>query len=216
MIRINLLPGTRSRGRGGASGDVTLWAGVYALSALVLIGGLALHHLGRASELDEQRRANSELQSQVESVQSQAAGMATLQEQLEESDRVRGIIEELQRRRTGPTRVLLELRNILSDGRGPTIDAEHLEELRRENPNAGYDPAWDVRRLSITRFTEEGGACTISGTARTNRDVAELLRRLSLSNLFEEVILARTEIANSLGPDGKPLINFELSCRVTY
>jgi type IV pilus assembly protein PilN len=216
MIRINLLPDARHTGRGGAAADTTLWAGIYLVAAVVLIGALTLIHLGRASELDERVRANAELQSQVEGLQRQTAGMTALQAQLEESDRVRGIIEELQRRRTGPARLLLELRNILSDGRGPTIDAERLETLRRENPNAGFDPAWDVRRLSLIRFTEEQGSCAISGTARTNKDVAEFLRRISLSNLFEDVVLARTEIAQSLGPDGKPLINFELSCRVGY
>jgi type IV pilus assembly protein PilN len=216
MIRINLLPEARHTARGAAAGDTTLWVGIYLVAAVVLIDALTLIHLGRASELDERLRANAELQSQVEALQRQTAGMAALQAQLQESDRVRGIIDELQRRRTGPARLLLELRNILSDGRGPTIDAERLEMLRRENPNAGFDPAWDVRRLSLIRFTEEQGSCAISGTARTNKDVAEFLRRIALSNLFEDVVLARTEIAQSLGPDGKPLINFELSCRVGY
>jgi len=216
MIRINLLPDSKQAGRGAPSGDVTVWAVVYLVSAVALAGALTLVHLGRSSELGERRRANAELDAQVKALEAQSAGMAALQAQLEESDRMRGIIDELQRRRTGPTRVLLELRNILSDGRGPSIDADKLETLRRENPNAGFDPSWDVRRLAITRFVEEQGACAISGTARTNRDVAEFLRRLSLSNLFEEVILARTEMAQALGPDGKPLINFELSCRVSY
>jgi type IV pilus assembly protein PilN len=216
MIRINLLPDSRRLGPGGVSGDTTLWTAIYLVAAVAFAGALLLFHLGRISELDEQNRANAEVQSQVETLQRQTAGMAELQAQLEESDRVRGIIEELQRRRTGPTRVLLELRNILSDGRGPAIDAEKLEALRRDNPNAGFDPAWDVRRLSLVRFTEEQGSCAISGTARTNKDVAEFLRRLTLSSLFEEAILARTEIAQAIGPDGKPLINFELSCRVSY
>jgi type IV pilus assembly protein PilN len=216
MIRINLLPSARQAGRGAISGDNTAWAAIYLVSAVALAGGLALYHLGRSSELDERLRANAEVQSQIDALQQQTSDMGVLQAQLEESDRVRSIIEELHRRRTGPARVLLELRNILSDGRGPTIDPARLEALRRDNPNAGFDPAWDVRRLSIARFTEEQGSCAISGTARTNKDVAEFLRRLTLSNLFEEAILARTEIAQAIGPDGKPLINFELSCRVSY
>jgi type IV pilus assembly protein PilN len=216
MIRINLLPDARHARHGAVSGDTTVWTAIYLVSAVALAGSLTLFHLGRSSELDERQRANAEIQSQIDALQRQTSEMASLQAQLDESDRVRGIIEELQRRRTGPARVLLELRNILSDGRGPTIDAARLEALRRDNPNAGFDPAWDVRRLSIVRFTEEQGSCAISGTARTNKDVAEFLRRLTLSNLFEEAILARTEIAQSIGPDGKPLINFELSCRVSY
>ena len=216
MIRINLLPPARGGRARGASGDSTLWAGIYLVSAAALAGGLALYHLSRSSELEELRRANREVQAQVDKLNAETAQMAQLKAQLAESERVEGIIETLQRGRTGPTRVLMELRNILSEGRGPSIDAAQLEALRRENPNAGFDASWDVRRVALLSFTEEKGNCKITGVARTNRDVAEFLRRITLSSLFEDTILSRTEMASSKGPDGKNLINFELTCRVSY
>ena len=109
----------------------------------------------------------------------------------------------------------MELSKTLSRDRGPTIDPQALERLRQNNPLANFNRNWDVRRLWLTSFEEENRECRIVGLGRTNEDVAEFLQRLSLSELFENVTLQKTESATDQGT-GLSLIGFELTARVRY
>ena len=81
------------------------------------------------------------------------------------------------------------------------------------NPYAGFREGWDVRRLWLKSFNEHERVCEIAGEARTNEDVAEFLRRLSISELFEEVVLERTAGATA---GTESVIAFDLNCRVRY
>jgi len=111
--------------------------------------------------------------------------------------------------------VLMELSKVLSAGRGPTVDADHLESMRRDNPLATFNPGWDIRRLWLISFAEENRNCRITGYGKTNEDVAEFLRRLALSEIFENVTLETT--ASSKDADsGLPVVQFRLSCEVKY
>jgi type IV pilus assembly protein PilN len=111
----------------------------------------------------------------------------------------------------------MELSQILSPppGGGPTIDPEALEEMRRDNPLAGFNRSWDPRRLWLKSFEETDGNCKITGLGRTNEDVAEMLRRLALSELFTGVTLTKTQSTTVAGL-GLSLISFELTCQVSY
>ena len=133
--------------------------------------------------------------------------------ELERSRQLESVVDELNRARSGPLRVMMELSKVLSTGAGPTIAPGRLEALRQENPLAGFNPSWDVRRLSIDSFVELDRTVTVRGKGRTNEDVAEFLRRLALSELFSEVTLTRTDAANLGGIDS---ISFEMTCKVTY
>ena len=122
---------------------------------------------------------------------------------------------KLQTARQGPARVLMELSKILSDGGGPTVSSERLDALRHENPLAGFNNGWDIRRLWLSSFTEANRKCTITGFGKTNEDVAELLRRLSLSELFDTVTLQST--ASATEPlTSSQVVSFTLSCVVRY
>jgi type IV pilus assembly protein PilN len=109
----------------------------------------------------------------------------------------------------------MELSQLLSEGGGPSVSPERLAALRRDNPLAGFNPGWDVRRLWLTAFTEQNRRCSIRGFGKTNEDVAELLKRLNLSNLFEKVTLQATSSATE-PVTNQPIVNFELSCQVRY
>jgi type IV pilus assembly protein PilN len=112
--------------------------------------------------------------------------------------------------------MLLELSGILSQGRGPTVDPLKLEDMRRSNPEAGFSPGWDTRRLWIKSFKEDQMACSILGEARNNEDIAEFLRRLSLSTSFEEVSLVRTGQPSTAAGAAQAAVSFELKCKVRY
>ena len=109
----------------------------------------------------------------------------------------------------------MELSKILSEGGGPTLTQEELEALKRESPLLVYNPGWDVRRLWIDSFIETSRKCSVIGFGKTNEDVAEFLRRLNISKVFDKVTLQATSAAMDQRL-GQPVVRFALSCEVKY
>ena len=213
MIRINLLPEARRQVSSGGGGQV--WGIVYLVSVLVWGVVLFLIYMNYSSVFDEQQAANRALQQQIEQAKGKSSDIGQVEAKLAKIKQMEEVVNGLQSARQGPVRVLMELSRVLSVGRGPTIDPDKLEELQRDNPLAGYNPGWDIRRLWIDSFTEEERSCQITGYGKTNEDVAEFLRRLTLSEIFDEVQLQETEFTKDKG-SGLPVVNFEVSCKVRY
>ncbi len=216
MIRINLLPTTRKPTRTTtSSGSGQAWAVAYLVTVVLWGVALGLFYFAASAKLDEQLRRNQALQTQITRIRSKSARLEEVKAKLEQSKTLEELVAELNRARTGPTRALMEVSKILAVSGGPTIDLAQLEKLRRDNPLAGFNRSWDVRRLWLTSFEEDQRECRISGKGKTNEDVAEFLRRLALSELFDKVTLERTE-AVADQDTGLKLIGFELTCKVLY
>lgn len=218
MIRINLLPQARKAVRAPAAAATgasqQAWVIVY-LVALALWGvALTAVYIIYSGRLDEQQQQNAALDSQIQQLLTKSAQLDEVRAKLQASVRLEELVTDLNKARQGPTRVMMEISKILSPGGGPTIDPQALEALRAENPLAGYNRSWDPRRLWLTEFREENRSCTIIGQGKTNEDVAEFLRRLALSELFEQVTLTKTEAVE--GDEGLSFIRFELTCQVRY
>jgi type IV pilus assembly protein PilN len=212
VIRINLLPRKRKVERTEVR---QTWLAV--LLALVLLEVIALFglHSWLGSKLKEQEQKNAQLTDQIEQSKRAVATHPDVKAKLEQLRAKEEAISKLQSARTGPTAVLLELARILTPGKGPTVEAARLEELRRENPLALYNPSWDPRRLWLTSFSEDKRSVRIVGMARDGEDVSEFARRLNLSNLFFDVQLLpghRTKDSKY----GLELVNFELQAKVRY
>lgn len=218
MIRINLIPEAKRAARGSSStgGSSGPWLAGYAIGVILWVVVLGVLYFMKDTELQAQRSQNRTLEEQIQELRSQSQSLDEIQAELEQSYALESVVEELNKARTGPTRAMMELSRILSTGGGPTVDPQALEEMRRENPLAGFNRSWDVRRLWLTSFEEEGGACEMRGRGRTNEDVAEFLRRLALSELFDQVTLQRTEAVQDSRIEGVDFIGFELTCQVTY
>jgi type IV pilus assembly protein PilN len=167
------------------------------------------------SKLEEQRAANTALEQEIDQAKQKSANIGEVEAKLSKSRQLEDVVGKLQTARQGPTRVLMELSNLLSEGGGPSVSAEKLDALRRDNPLGGFNPGWDVKRLWLTAFTEQARQCAIRGFGRTNEDVAEFLRRLNLSNLFEKVTLQATAAASE-EVSHAPIVSFDLSCQVRY
>jgi type IV pilus assembly protein PilN len=220
MIRINLLPQAKRAARAKAAaptggGSTAPWLIAYGAGVVVwmaLLGGVYL--LFRA-DLVEKEQGNSELEDLIVVNENRTAGLEEAQVKLAESQALEALVNELNRGRSGPTRVLVELSKILSVNGGPTIDPRELERIQRENPHVRINRGWDVKRLWLSSFVEENRQCRIQGTGKTNDDVAEFLRRLALSEIFTNVTLERTQSVEDRD-SGLVLINFELSCSVEY
>ena len=213
MIRINLLPAAKKKSRAG--GDSRLWGVIYLVFAVAWCVALVTVYWRASHERSERRAANESLQREIDQADRSNADLAAIQAKVEKSKKLEQVVGRLQTARSGPTRLVMELSKVLSDAKGPTIDQGRLEELRRDNPLAGFNPAWDVRRLWLKSFDEREGKCSIRGAGKTNEDVAEFLRRLTLSEVFRQVAL--TETSSQLDAESKlAVVNFTLSCEVHY
>ena len=103
----------------------------------------------------------------------------------------------------------------LTAGRGPTVERDKLEQLKRDNPSAVPNVNWDPRRLWMTSYKEDNRVVKLVGLARDGEDVSEFLRRLALSDYFYEVRLmpAKKEIDQVTKLE---LVRFEMSAKVRY
>lgn len=212
MIRINLLPRKRKAERVEVR---QTWLVALMIVLLVEISGLFAFHSWLSGKLKEQQLKNAQLTEQIEQSKRAVANHPDVKAKLEQLRAKEDAIAKLQSARTGPTAVLLELARILTPSKGPTVDASRLDELRRENPLALYNPSWDPRRLWLTQYAEDKRSVKIVGVARDGEDVSEFARRLNLSNLFYDVQL----LPGRRAPDqklGLELVNFELQAKVRY
>lgn len=211
MIRINLLP--EAKRTVSTTGSTQVWGIAYLLAAFAWGVLLFFFYLNTKNTLDEQRAANSALEQEIQQAKQKSTNIGEVEAKLAKSRQLEDVVKKLQTARQGPTRVLRELGQLLSEGGKPTVSPERLDEIRRENPLAGYNANWDTRRLWLVSFTEADRKCTIRGFGKTNEDVAEFLRRLSISELFQKVTLQSTSAAVQ---GGVSVVQFTLSCQVRY
>lgn len=213
MIRINLLPQKREARRAAEGSQTWLLVilGVVLLEVIVLI----FVHKAKEDELKRIVQTNQKIDAQISDIKRQIANHNDIKAQLKELRDREEAIKKLQAARTGPTETLLEVAKILTTGRGPTTDRDKLEQLKRDNPGAVPNLAWDSRRLWITNYAEAERRVRIIGQARDAEDVSEFLRRLSLSDYFYEIRLlpAQKAIDNVTKLE---LLKFELSAKVRY
>ena len=223
MIRINLLPSDKKkRARRIApsalpGGDFSLgtWGAIYGGAIAVWLVVLGIMYFVQSGELETLTQENKTLEARRDELQSKTKGLADVEARLEKSRRLEKVVQDLERARRGPTRAVMELSRVLSSPGGPTINPAELERMREENPLAGYNESWDVRRLWLTRFEEIDRECKITGMGRSNEDVAEFLRRLTLSEIYDSVTLQRTRAASD--PDtGIQMVGFDVTCKVNY
>ena len=223
MIRINLLPGDRKKrarrvapvGMPGDDFSLGTWGLIYGGAVVVWLAVLGVLYFVQSAEVGEITEANKTLEARRDELQAKTEGLADVEAQLEKSRRLEKVVLELERARRGPTRAVMELSKVLSSPGGPTIDPAELERMREDNPLAGYNESWDVRRLWISKFEEIERDCKITGMGRSNEDVAEFLRRLTLSEIYEGVTLQRTRAASDR-ETGLQMVGFDITCKVKY
>ena len=212
MIRINLLPQKR---RSVQADESQLWLVVIMLLVLAECVAFVVFHGMKTEELDAQSRKNAQLSAQIAQAKTTVQNHDAVKAKLEKLRAREDAIAKLQSARTGPTAVLLELARLLTPGRGPSIDPDELNALRRENPLSVHNPNWDSRRLWLTSFVEEERLVTLGGFARDGEDVSELAKRLRLSNYFKDVRLMPAE--RQLDSNTKlELVSFQLEATARY
>lgn len=213
MIRVNLLPQKR-RAEARAEGK-QLWLVAVMVAFLAEIAGLFVFHSVKSEELADQRRKNSEIETQISQAKAAIANHDAVKKQLEQLRAREAAITKLETARTGPTAVLLELSHILTPGRGPSVAPDKLSQIRRDNPLAAFNGNWDPRRLELTSFNEQARRVRLEGVALDGEDVSELARRLNLSDYFNSVVLlpGKQERDNKTG---LAVVRFSLEAQVKY
>lgn len=215
MIRVNLLPRRREAKREGGKA----WIVILVAAALVEIVAIVVVHAGKKKELDDQLEANRAIEASIADKKAKVANHEAVKKELAEYQAREDAITKLQSGRTGPTSMMLELSRMLTPRKLPTIDADVLERMRRENPGAVPSEKWDPHRLWLTSFKESDRLVTMDGFGKTNDDVAEFLRRMTISKFFTDVKLVRTEEKAerdaALGVS-YTVTRFELKAKVKY
>jgi type IV pilus assembly protein PilN len=212
MIRINLMPQKRRAERSDGS---QLWLAVVMVVMLAQVAALFVFHGFKGEELKDQRRKNAELQSQIDQSKSAVADHDQVKAKLATLRAREEAIGKLQSARTGPKAVLLELARLLTPGRGPSVDPDRLSQLRRDDPLAVFNPAWDARRLWLVKFVEDHRKLRLEGFAQDGEDVSELARRMNLSSYFADVqLLPASRQIDAV--THLEVVGFALEARVKY
>jgi type IV pilus assembly protein PilM len=214
-VRVNLLAARKETKRASTGEGSQAWLGIVGLAVLLEVGGLGLWHSMMSNDLKKIQSDNTGVQAQIDKIKKDTAEHPQIKAQLAELKDREDAISKLQAARTGPTAVLLELSRILTPSRGPTVDHDKLEQLKRDNPTAVPNPNWDPRRLWLTKYAEVDRSVKMEGLARDGEDIAEFMRRLGVSDFFYDVRpLPATETADK---DTKiQLKQFAVSAKVRY
>lgn len=221
MIRVNLLPQKKQQRRRGEigltaeGGESQAWLAFVLGAVLLEVIVLLFVYKTKQDQLTQVQKHNTELTGNIENIKRDIAQHAAIKAQLKELREREEAIQKLQAARTGPTATMLELSRIMTPGRGPTVDRDKLEQLKRDNPGAVPNASWDTRRLWLSSYKEGERLVRLAGFARDGEDVSEFLRRLSLSDYFYEVKLLPA--SKSVDTTTKlELVKFEMSAKVRY
>jgi type IV pilus assembly protein PilN len=222
VIRINLMPQKRPMRRRGeaagadtSSGESQAWLAFVLGAVLLEVIVLLFVYKTKQDQLTQVQKHNQELTANIDAIKREISNHAEIKTSLKELRDREEAIQKLQSARTGPTATMLELSRIMTPGRGPTVDRDKLEQLKRDNPQSVPNPNWDPRRLWLASYKEADRTVRVGGLARDGEDVSEFLRRLSLSDYFYDVkLLPATKQVDPLTK--LELVKFEMSAKVRY
>jgi type IV pilus assembly protein PilN len=165
MIRINLLPVKEIKAEVSRRRELTL--GALCLGAtLAVIAGLYVVQYGRVSALENELTA---LRTELTTLNGQAKAVTDLENKIREVKGKHQVIEEINKKKAGPVRV--------------------MQSLSASMPGA----------LWLTQFKETGGNLSITGVAADNQTIAEFLTSLGSHAYFQNTELVETTETDQAG-----------------
>jgi type IV pilus assembly protein PilN len=211
MIRINLLPVKAAKKREAGQRQVLL------LLAVVVgaFGLIVFVHMWKTGEIERLQRRNREAAERLAKLKSEIGDYDVIKAQYDELTRQKQTIDKLKSGRSGPVGVIRELSNIISKGQAPRLNVGDYEVLLKKDPNAGYNPSWDPRRLWLGRYEESSRRIKLTGGAKSFDDVAEFMKRLQLSVYFSDVQLNPIK-ADFDATNGVKFVRFEMTATANY
>lgn len=158
MIRINLLPVREISAEFGRRQELIV-AGVCLALSLVVVAGLYLVQFRTVSRLEADLAS---LTQEITTLNTKAKGVGDIEKKVMELREKLKVIEDLNKKKTGPVHVMESLSSAL--------------------------PA----RLWLTQFRETSGNVTMDGLAIDNQTIADFLKALARSPYFQDVELIET------------------------
>ncbi|TMQ09685.1 MAG: PilN domain-containing protein [Deltaproteobacteria bacterium] len=219
MIRINLLPQRRLRGRASASDASArpLLVGVIGLAAAAAAVVVLVDRPKRA-RLAELNEANAQLQSDIQAKKRQLVGYDELKKSAEEADERYKSIQRLIGAKVVPAHVLHEIGEILTTSKYPTMTEDMARRTGNgpdSDPNRRFQADWDPSHVWLSGFSDSDGLFRLEGGAQTESDVTQLAKRLAASVYFADVTPAGGErIPDSTS--GSSYFKFTITGKVVY
>jgi type IV pilus assembly protein PilN len=169
MIRINLLPVKELKAEVSRRREV-VFGGICLGLTLATIAGVYGIQYGRIAGLQDELEG---LRAELASLNLKAKSVGDLQAKIKEVKSKHEIIEDINRKKSGPVRV--------------------MQSLSAATPRA----------LWLTQFKETGGNLTITGVATDNQTIAEFLKALGSHAYFRNTELVETTQADQAGAASK-------------
>jgi type IV pilus assembly protein PilN len=211
MIRINLLPVKAKKRQEQGIRQLIAGAAVLAIwfCAVIFVNS------GKQNEVNKARADNQVLSGAIAKLKAEIGDYDVIKTQREDLIRQRDAINRLKANRAGPVWLMRELSDILTKGKGPTFNKEQYEEQLKRDPNAGFNPTWEPKRVWMLSYEEKSHAVKLIGAAKSDEDVAEFLKRMKQSAFFSDVYWLKTTPAvdSSLNVS---YVTFEVTCKVNY
>ena len=158
MIRINLLPVRELKAEVGRRHDLII-GGIALGLMIVALASLYFYQSQRISTLNNELAG---LRGDIEALNVKVTQVGQLQDKIKEFKGKNRIIEDLEKKKVGPGRVM-------------------------ESLSAAAPPS-----LWLTEFKDTGGNLLINGQAMDNQTVADFLKALAASSYFKDVELVET------------------------
>lgn len=158
MIRVNLLPIKELEAEVARKREVTVGAVVLGITVLILLGGY-FYQSYRLSSLESE---NTQIRGEIQALDAKVREIGELQNKIKAAKAKNQALDDLNRKKTGPVRVMLSLASA--------------------TPN----------KLWLTELTENGSSMTINGLAVDNKTVADFMRDLERLDMFKNVELVET------------------------
>jgi type IV pilus assembly protein PilN len=158
MIHVNLLPVKQIRAEVTRRRDLVIGGVALGLTAAVILGA----HLYQSYRMSKLENEIATVRGEIKALDVKVKAFGDLQKQIKEFESKHKIIEDLNRRKVGPVRVM----ESLSAATPPTL--------------------W------LTEFKETGGKLVITGLALDNQTVADFLKALASFHYFRDVELVET------------------------
>lgn len=214
MIRINLLP--VSDGDRIAQGRLHLL--IFAGVLLMVLALLGLIFMATNSEVEELKNRRDAGKAEVAKLKRESDETNALNREADLLQKQLDVLGELKQGRTGPVRMLDELKAMLNK---PRNEEDRFAQLQKN-----WNVEWDPKRLWLGEFKEipnKKGASgntsfAIAGAAMNHDDVAEFLQRLNTAEHFfdiqlDEVVSAPLKVTNT---KTVPKVNFTVNGKISY
>jgi Tfp pilus assembly protein PilN len=219
MIKINLLPQKRPRGRVTVS-DPSSKHILYGVIGLAAAAGAVVLLVDRPkrARLAELAASNQQLQNDIQSKNKQLAGYAELKKAADEADERYKSIRRLLGAKVVPAHVLHELGEILMASKYPTMTEDMAKRTGsgpESDPNKRFQADWDASHVWLSGFSDTDGQFKLEGGAQAQSDVTQLAKRLAASVYFFDVTPAGGErLADT--QTGTNYYKFTITGKVAY